>query len=333
MSGERMVDTGEAAKPGRYEAEKKAEVFMSTLLREGEMLYKRSFGDAAQRDEAARLFKERYNELVAETPGVEKHEYEVNGNQLNTRKVNAAFSIEEGRRSQSFQLGHSGDDYMVLPSFESYDTQYLGLMMLNDIRESEDGAVRYAVTPCVLFTKTQLYQLANEDDSLPFEIITKLPILVPTDGVSEIRVKALEKLRSRADAIAKVALVRPDQRLAKSLNKLAEALTVETNEFIALRNLRILHDIAKYGAEESLQSDNIATALQTVIGKGRNIRLVGDIYSRKTSSSRHGVSAGPVLEVLPNNPFADMNEPTIVIESAQQDLHYLPLSRIEQFEF
>lgn len=320
-------------RPVRYEREKKAEIFMNTVLREGEVLHKRSFDNTDQRDEAARLFKERYNGLVAEAPAVDTHEYEVSGDQLNTRKVKADFVIEDGRPSRSFQLGHAGDDWMALPSFESYDTQFLGLMMLNNIRESEEGAVRYAVTPCVLFSKTQLYQLANKDDPLPFEIITKLPILVPTDGTSEIRVKALEKLRIRADAIAKVALTRPDQRLTRSLNKLAGALTVETNEFITLRNLRILRDIAKYSTEDSLQPDNVATAIQTVIGKGRNVRLVGDIYSHKTSDSHHGVSVGSVLEVLPNNPLADINEPTIVIESTQQDLHYVPLSRIKQFEF
>jgi hypothetical protein len=333
MSGERMVHASESAKPGRYEIEKKAEIFMNTILREGETLHRRSFEDASQRDDAARLFKERYTSLLTEVPGADKHEYEVSGDQLNTRKVETVFSIDEGEPRQSFQLGRTGDDWTALPSFESYDAQFLGLMMLNNIRESEEGGIRYAVTPCVLFSKTQLYQLANEHDTLPFEIITKLPILVPTDGTSEIRVKALEKLRIRADAIAKVALTRPDQRLTRSLNKLAGALTVETNEFITLRNLRILRDIAKYGAEDSLQPDNVATAIQTVIGKGRNIRLVGDIYSHKTTESRHGVSVGPVLEVLPNNPLADTNEPTIVIESAQQDLHYVPLSRIQQFEF
>lgn len=323
----------EHGQPVRYEQEKKTEELMRTYLREGLVLRQIPFSDPEMRNQAARAFMNRYTDVFSDTPGIGSLDYEISGPQLYTHNIAFGSDVRPDKKSLTFQLD-TQEAYKTLSPFEVYEVRYDRLSILPDKQEDESGGTSYRAVPYILFSKPHLYYLGIQGGGIlpPYEVATRMPVFVPCDGQSEVHVQALEKIRSRDKALSSIALGASGRRLTRSLHKLVAALETEGNDYIKLNKPEILRNIAKYSMASQADDDKIASAIHTVIGKNRPVRLVGEVYGHDGASDGSGLAAGSVLDILPSNPATNSNEPTLVLES-NQGLKYAPLSQIKHFEF
>lgn len=319
-------------RPVRYEQEKKTEELIQAYLREGLALRQIPYPDPELRNQAAREFMDHYTDAFSDAPDVGSLDYEVSGPRLLVHNIASGSDVKPDKKSLTFQLD-TQEVYKTLSPFEVYEVKYDRLSILPEEQEDESGRVIYRAVPYILFSKMHLYYLGIQGGILPpHEVITKTPVFVPCDGQSEVRIQALEKIRSRDKALSSIAIGASGRRLTRSLNKLVGALETESSDYVKLNKPEILHNIAKYSMKSQVDDDKIASAIHTVIGKNRPVRLVGEVYGHDGASDGSGLAAGAVLDILPSNPATNSNEPTLVLESGQV-LKYAPLSQIKHFEF
>lgn len=329
---ERILGIEQRQPADKYELDKQNNAVMEFFLMRGAQLYRTRFATEEARDARKEAISKEFTDRMKDIPSLQDSSYEMAGESVSVANITFE-SMAEDDSNVSLKVTRNRAELMgQIPELTTIKADFMGFSIIPRQDTDERGHPYYFALPTVNFMTKRTVSLADESGGSLINVTVDVPVVVPCDGRNEIHIPRLEHLKTRADALGKLALTSDGRELAQSLHKLVEAIETEQPTFTPLKKPQILHEIARHGAKDSLNHDLVATAIGSAIGHERPVRLVGSLFSTTSNKAVGQVVDGNVVGVLLHNPATDIAEPTLVVE-AGSDLKYAPLSQVTRFEF
>lgn len=240
-----------------------------------------------------------------------------------------------------------GEDGPMLPLGLDEVRAYFAGINITTSTDEDDG---YKVEPyLVMNSPSKMIAVKSEVGFSPLEITSTERNLVKCISDAEVFSSLLERVRSRQEAVEKLALqgITKTQYLT-ALNKLQGAMRLENiSDFVPLKKVSYLHQIGKLGRAHSekgeVQRETVLSSIGETIGRGRPIRVDSrEIYKFDESGTiirpDSKLLTGKLVDVCDALVGVDQRSIFMVVEAAAStgetpELHYIPMTTITDFEF
>jgi hypothetical protein len=331
VMGERDVDfagdTYEEDDP--YENEKKVASFFSVAKEQAARLAAQRYGTPEAANEAGSKFVTTFSEIAGGTAALYRTEVHIQG--FNVRVSNVVTEQTDDGRCI---LTVDQDAPYVLA--ERYSEPTGMVYALNaSIDQDESG---YLVVPMMTFIDTEPDETVIQVNQYPVAHLSVTKYIIAPLQDSEFDIPVLEDLQRRRKVLSEVALKHREKptELTTALTRITTAISnANDRTFTRFEYVDSFHTLAKL--PEDANVDEMMDLFRGVMGSRRQISIEAVAYEGiDVEEPRKLRIIGTFLDIVPNQEALGVGEPTLIISSTkegEEQLVYVPLSRIEEFSF